>query len=130
MSNMNEQLTSIEKLSGSPLPADFRAFLLSGEPLPGNAVLDVNDDYAYINEVNTPASILEAFRVIDADVLPRTSVPFATDGGGNIFCVSVAATDFGAVYYLDFERDVSSSEFRTLIAPNFGEFLQRLEQIE
>ena len=119
----------LEVICGAALPERLSKFFLNGESLPGNAVRDVNGDHAYINESDDLASALETLRVVDEDVLSRTLVPFASDGGGNMFCLSVAADDYGLVYYLDFERDSDAEDFKTLVASSFEEFLAKLETV-
>jgi hypothetical protein len=116
-------------MTWAELPERLSTFLLNGEGLPGNAVRDVNGHYAYINESDDLASVLETLRVVDEDVLSRTLIPFASDGGGNMFCLSVASADYGFVYYLDFERDSQAENFKTLIARSFEDFLARLETV-
>jgi cell wall assembly regulator SMI1 len=117
-------------MTWTALPERLSAFLLKGERLVGNAVRDVNGDYAYINESDDLVSVLETMRVVDDDVLSLTLVPFASDGGGNMFCLSVAAADYGFVYYLDFERDSDAENFKTLVARSFEEFLAKLETVD
>jgi hypothetical protein len=130
MTTILEQLALIEQTCKAALPSDFSSFLANGSSIPGNAVRDANGEYAYINDTETPTSILEAYRVVDADLLPRTLVPFAVDGGGNMFCLSTADRDRGAVYFLDFDMDVTSARFKTLMATSFTEFLAAVENVD
>ena len=92
------ELLKIEAVCGALLPEDFCAFLLAGRELLGNAVRDKHGELAYLNHTESTAEILRSYKLIDATSLPRSLVPFATDGGGNMFCLSTQSDELGSVF--------------------------------
>ncbi len=60
--------------------------------------------------------------------LPAGIVPFATDDGGNFFCISTRAKDYNYVYYCndDHYEGNNEKEYLELLTKSFNEFLDRL----
>ena len=66
--------------------------------------------------------------VLDENYLPIGIVPFATDDGGNFFCISTRGKDFGNVYYSNNDHyDIEDKESAlSLLENNFTNFIDKL----
>lgn len=66
--------------------------------------------------------------VIIEKYLPKGVVPFATDDGGNFFCISTRDKDYGNVYYVNNDNydpnDVDSAF--SILEASFKQFLDKL----
>jgi hypothetical protein len=60
--------------------------------------------------------------------LPVGMVPFANDNGGNFFCVSARAKDFGQVFYCNNDHYVKGDPESPLVhlEDSFNDFLAKL----
>lgn len=74
---------------------------------------------------------LELLRA-DDNVIPDWLIPFAEEGGGNLFCFSVRESDFGAIYYYDheFEYGEDPEEHITWLAESITAFINALTENE
>ena len=68
--------------------------------------------------------------VLDEKILPGSIIPFATDDGGNFFCISAKETTYGSIYYYNHEHynEQNKEEALTLINKSFNEFLNALDK--
>jgi|SRR5471030_1196794 cell wall assembly regulator SMI1 len=66
--------------------------------------------------------------VIDEQYLPIGIVPFASDDGGNDFCISVREADYNCVYYCNHDHyEIRDREnYLELLTRNFSLFLNNL----
>ena len=74
---------------------------------------------------------LELLRADDG-VIPDWLIPFAEEGGGNLFCFSVRESDPGAIYYYnhEFEYGEDPEEHITWLAESLTAFLNALTENE
>lgn len=74
---------------------------------------------------------LELLRADDG-VIPDWLIPFAEEGGGNLFCFSVRESDPGAIYYYnhEFEYGEDPEEQITWLAESLTAFLNALTENE
>lgn len=80
------------------------------------------DDLGKIETIYRDLFILENY-------LPEGIVPFATDDGGNFFCISARMQDYGNVYYFnndhyDVENEHSAMEY---LENTFSDFIENLK---
>ncbi|WP_052732435.1 SMI1/KNR4 family protein [Hymenobacter terrenus] len=105
-------LAVIEQQYGFTLPDDYKAHVLrynGGFPArssfmevapDGDQVeRGINSFYAVRHGENTLESSLKSLY----DQLHPDLVPFADDGGGDQFCLSVGPKDYGSIYYIGLE---------------------------
>lgn len=66
--------------------------------------------------------------VLAKKYLPIGIIPFATDDGGNFFCISARTNDYGYVYYCnnDHYNIENKEECLILIEKSFNDFIQKL----
>lgn len=62
------------------------------------------------------------------DAIPDWLIPFADEDGGNLFCFSVRASDFGSIYYYDheFEYGENPEEYVTYLAESITVFINSM----
>lgn len=128
-------VAGLEATLGQPLPAPYRRFLLAnngGIPVPNTA--DVP------GFAQTPTDVQEFFGLglvnassrIDWNIetlkqrLDDQLIPIACDSGGNVFCLSLRATDEGAVLYCDLDAvyaDYGRAPPLYRVAADFEQFL-------
>jgi hypothetical protein len=58
----------------------------------------------------------------------KAVIAFASDSGGFFYVISIRPSDFGKVYFHDYEYDIETEESEALIllAPNFESFVNAL----
>ena len=132
------QLASLEANLGSPLPAEYREFLIAsngGVPTPDTIDIpgfpesptDVQVLFGVGRSVES--SRLEWNLRTLAERLDSGLLPIACDSGGNVFCLSLRSSDNGAVLYCDLQAvfaDYQSKPQYYPVAPSFESFLRRL----
>lgn len=132
------ELAAVERLLRSPLPPEYRAFLQSqngGTPTPDNFLIPGEGKLPqryYVNrflsvkfpETETDLVGYYRFFVRERGILPAHLLPIADDYGGDLYCLSLSASDYGKVYYLDHEEtDDTGRPALTLIAESFDRLL-------
>lgn len=130
-------LDSVEQEFAIVLPPEFKEHYLNY-----NGGYPEKDTYTWPNGERTTinafasiqaegfSSLEEMYRdmVIRESYLPVGIVPFATDDGGNLFCISSREQDFGAVYYHnnDHYNIDNKEEALTLLDRSFKHFIDNL----
>jgi hypothetical protein len=106
-------LQAIEATYGFVLPVDYKEHLLTyngGWPKDENTFLQVGEGGQPIARVlsdmksvkHGDTTLERSLRSLRKD-LHDDLVPFGTDTGGDLFCLSVGSEDYGAVYYISHE---------------------------
>ena len=130
-------IEQIEITLGIVFPKDFVDHYLvynGGYPQP--------DTYKWSNGASTTVNtfyslkyvgfgkIEEAYEnlVFKEKYLPLGFIIFATDDGGNFFCLSARQIDYGKVYYLNnYHYDITEPELAlTLLEDSFSDFIAHL----
>ncbi len=140
-----EDIARAERRIGRPIPAAYRAFLIShngGRPSFGVFLIQDKDDgpgdRSRINwffgistgrDYNDLELMLEDYR----DRIPSNFLPVADDPFGNLVCLLTEGEQAGAVYFWDHERETERGEGLAygnmrLIARSFDEFLNGLRR--
>jgi hypothetical protein len=128
-----DQVKLIETMVDQPLPADYRAFLLSGNVyVPEENQFsgrDVTGKVAKFLGLSTQRdedirSVAESY----ADRVPGNVLPIALAGGGNLLCLHVLS---GAIYFWDHEAEAGEGDvvdYSNLhyLADSFSAFLLSL----
>lgn len=141
-----EDLEAVERSIGYPLPAEFSAHYLKwngGKPLrdtfydesgEGDTIAHVYPVKHCAKRNDDPKALLDGHYqyMLQKGVIPKNLLPFASDWGGNFFCIDLQS---GAVvfYATDaFSPDASQAEnFRDAqrkLSPSFSEFIDALEE--
>jgi hypothetical protein len=136
------RLQLFESEVGYGLPKGYRSFLLrhnGGRPVPnimptprfpGSAESTVQVFYGLDTELECE-ELMWSYRLWIEDC-PKNLLPIACDDGDNQFCVSLAGSDLGNVYYWDYYREVHAVSTRYpwtyLIANSFEEFLESIRE--
>jgi cell wall assembly regulator SMI1 len=128
----------LEARLGIKLPADYRAFLQAtngGRVRPNNIdVPGLPGGEAEVNNflgIGTPivsSSIVWSLETL-SQRLDGNWLPFAHDSGGNAYCFSLRAADFGSVAYCDLQSVFAMYDVKPQFYPlarNFTEFMSRL----
>ncbi len=136
-----QAIASFESAVGASLPESFIEFLRrhnGGAPDPQDIVISeeegttdvqmifgLNDDKDYDLRVN--ADIYQGR-------IPRQMLAIATDSGGNLFCLSLAAPTYGEVFFWDHERETDPDAPKELsltpVAGSFDALLANLVETE
>jgi cell wall assembly regulator SMI1 len=135
----NSDLESVEHELGIIFPPEFREhYLAYNGGCPGN------DIYIWPNGGRTSINIFASIKaegfinlektyrdmVLLESYLPVGIVPFATDDGGNLFCISARQQDFGTVYYHnnDHYNITNKEEALTILDRSFKHFIDNLSK--
>ncbi len=126
----HQQFQDLEQLVGAPLPESYKAFLRfsnGGHPeLDSFPVAEWDGYNASVNKffrlTDDPTDV-GSLRWIYAYRPKPTLLPIARDGGDNLLCLSVAPSDYGAVYF--WTHDEPDAEAGR-VADSFEEFLDLL----
>jgi len=136
----SEDFEEIEQALNIDLPIEFKEHYLNY-----NGGYPENDIYTWANggktTINAFASLKypslgisleDTYRdlVLLEKYLPIGIVPFATDDGGNFFCISVRDKDFGAIYYCnnDHYNIKNKEECLSAIDKSFKHFINNLSK--
>lgn len=130
-----DQISTLERQIGAPLPRDFEDFLLrfnGGRPIPNSFPIR-GFDLANSGDIQRFFGICEDRAIPDirwytetmSGRIPRGLLPVAGDGSGNIICLSLSGTNRGAVYFWHHETEKSPPTYGNLyfIADSFTDFL-------
>jgi hypothetical protein len=139
------KLREVEQLIGSPLPADYRAFLLThngGKPsLTGFRMEREGRGYsessvAWLYGIQDGGEFFNSFELHYRGLrgrMPAHIIPIGSDPGGNQICISVAGPDLGRVYFWDHEKEADPDEDEEpgydnlyFVANSFSDFLNGL----
>tara|TARA_R110000868_G_scaffold42938_7_gene144876 strand:+ start:7271 stop:7717 length:447 start_codon:yes stop_codon:yes gene_type:complete len=129
-----EDLEKFEMAIGHRLPDDYRKFLIEhngGTPekylvcWPGSdEPSEVWNDTMGLHDGPTYSRLNYAYEGIK-EYLPDGILPFASDPGGNYFCIGFKGDFVGKIYFWDHERS-DSSESIELLSNSFNEFVLNL----
>lgn len=130
-------IAQIEKELAITFPSDFVLHYLQY-----NGGYPEADTYKWANNESTTINAFYSFKyegfdriesvyenlVLTENHLPLGIVPFATDDGGNFFCISVRNKDYGKVYYFNNDHfNVANPETAlTLLEETFARFIENL----
>ena len=106
-------LQAIEATYGFVLPADYKKHILAyngGWPKDENTFLQVREGEQPIARVlsdmksvkHGDTTLERSLRSLRGD-LHDDLIPFGTDAGGDLFCLSIGPEDYGSVYYISHE---------------------------
>lgn len=107
-----DEVDVVESLAMHPLPADYRAFLLSGNvyvPEENHfTARDVTGNVAKFLGLSTQRdedirAVVETY----ADRVPPDVLPIALAGGGNLLCLHLLS---GAIYFWDHEEEAGEGD--------------------
>lgn len=129
-----DELEQFEKDIGARLPEDYRSFLVlhnGGTPekylvcWPGShEPAEVWNDSLGLHNGPTYSrldSVTEGLK----EYLPKGIIPFASDPGGNLFCIGISGDYSGKIYLWDHER-AQEKESCSFLAGSFTEFVAGL----
>jgi hypothetical protein len=127
-------IIELEENLGSPLPADYRNFLLctNGVVLKPNVLTDnTNVGVQQFLALAKGADGLLAVRKAYEGRLPADLLPIAYAAGGNLICISILS---GKVQFWDHEREAEegqppTTENLTLLSDSFDQFFDSLVPI-
>jgi hypothetical protein len=137
----NSVIEEFELVIGTPLPADYRAFLLTsngGDPEPNEAAapppvntVGVRRFYGILPGQGD--GDLKHHRDAMTQRVPPGLLPIAEDDCGNRFCLSVRREDLGCLYFWDHELEADEGEPPTFanlfkIANSFHAFFEGLQK--
>jgi len=134
-----QDLDEFENLIKSPLPPDFRNFLLTqngGTPDKSTITVNGNDRvvqkiYALVNEskIYTLTHLISVYK----NRVPAGMLPFGDDPAGNLYLIRLDPGEFyGKIYFWDHENEADTEEqpfYENIyfIANSFYEFLKKLQ---
>jgi len=133
----DKEIEIIHKRLGYKLPDEYRQFLQvsnGGVPSP-DAVRHDGEYYDYVScfyAVRNNAYSNDLFVNIEEykDLILSHYLPIGDSPGGNVYCISLKAEDFGAVYFWDHDEanyEGEPWEFNmTLLSPSFNKFIESL----
>lgn len=105
----SEEVAAIERTLKSPLPTPYRDFLMK------YGASDFEEYAVFATEGGGVAPGRFFGRELSREIvgfaerLPPLFVPINDDGAGNLFCISLRTSEFGAVYYQSHSGGVDSS---------------------
>ena len=120
-----EIIVQFENQIGVKLPASYRDFTsMFGDVLiHGGKSNDVSVGVFYgLRGESVEAYRLDRAYKVTRGRVPNDWIPFATDGGGNWFCLSLKSPKAGAVFWCDHE----DPNYTELLAPSFDDFIAGL----
>ena len=128
---------NVEKVLGFELPSEFKEHYLEynggypesdrsnwkdGSTTTINTFASIKyDGFSHLEKVYKNLAIEELY-------LPEKILPFATDDGGNLFCISAREKDYGCIYYCnnDHYNVNHKEECLTLVDKSFKGFIANL----
>jgi cell wall assembly regulator SMI1 len=129
-----EDLENFEKFLGTRLPEDYRNFLIEhngGSPeeylvcWPGSSEpCEVWNDSLGLHNGPTYARLDSVANGLK-DYLPEGVLPFASDPGGNHFCIGISGEYTGKIYFWDHEEPDSKKSI-SLLSDSFSNFIANL----
>jgi hypothetical protein len=133
-----EKLEEFERQMGTPLPGDYKTFLLQyngGRPAPSffwiEPVIDGSEVFQFYGLHEGPAHLsIDTYAGKERYGIPATMLPIGDNGVGDFICLDLSAVHFGEVCFLDHEihpfHDPDAIEGITKLANSFSEFLALL----
>jgi len=130
-----EKLDEFERQIRTPLPRDYKNFLLQyngGRPIPSffwiKPIEDGSSIFQFYGLHDGPAHLsLETYAGEERYGIPASMIPLGDNGIGDFICVDLSSAHFGEVYFLDHEMhpfyNPESAEGITKLANSFSEFL-------
>ena len=124
-----EAIREFEEWLGIKLPADFIEFYLAnngGNPpfyyVEGEEHVFALDGFFPIKYGSlTIEQLLKDYEKQDIAIKGR--IPFASDPGGNVFCLSTSPTEKGSIYILPSESNPSDNDSYQYVCKSFAAFL-------
>jgi hypothetical protein len=143
-----EEVATIEKTIGVPLPENYKRFLLrfGGSTFSTNVSCTAPGERLHVGQFFRFSEMLNAIEYLN-ETLPETIIPIGDNCGDIVFCLGVSHGDVGKVYfhnthtgwhydaegYLDRGEPVPSDiRYQVVqeIAPSFEEFINNMEKEE
>jgi cell wall assembly regulator SMI1 len=132
----DEELASLESDIGLTLPASYREFLKKhngGRVTPytfryydnGMEIFGHISRFLGVANDTEIDSVLRVWKVWQ-EYLPKSILPIAKDGHGNLLCISLADADMGTIYFMDHEVPENNEENLFVVADDFSSFLENL----
>lgn len=131
-----EDLDRIELKFHIKIPADIRKhYLAYNGGYPERAAFTDENGEQYLVDSFIPVrngkgrSVEKTLGLLrEDDAIPDWLIPFADEDGGNLFCFSVRASDFGSIYYYDheFEYGENPEEYVTYLAESITVFINSM----
>jgi hypothetical protein len=124
----DREITEFERRNVFPLPLYFRSFLLkyngaSVKETYYNGKPTFSSFLALVSERNSSIEkVIEAYKT---DLETDQWLPFASDSGGWVYCISIAPETLNQVWVDRFDSG-EENPFR-FVAPSFEEFINGLE---
>jgi cell wall assembly regulator SMI1 len=128
----------VERRLGIHLPQDLREHYLlhnGGQPRPRFFVKDGEaydvEKFLPMNTGDKKGSSFENTYVMLVDQtpeFPRGYIPFATDGGGDLFMYSIKPDSFGNIMFNQHEYFEDDDRYVLFLAPTLREFINSLSE--
>lgn len=127
-----QRLKKLESRLGAALPGDFVAILEHREPIDEGDVAvrsetriwDVRTTYSLDDDRGAYEQLDRLYARV-GDVLPPGALPFASDWGGNFYCLMLSGSRAGQVVWWDHEREAGDDSVEP-VATSLADFYTRL----
>jgi hypothetical protein len=132
------RVTAFERQLGTPLPDDYRSFLLlynGGKPTPSGFRLrrrsgPYTDSLVQSLDALHDARLCNLERRVDRlrNRMPREVISIGCDPGGNSICLGISGDRRGQIWFWDHEREPEVPDWSNLdlVAPSFDAFMRGL----
>jgi hypothetical protein len=67
------------------------------------------------------------YLILDLKIIPHHLVPFAIDGGGDLYCISTAKDNYGKIYFFWTEFCDHLDRAIEYVAPSLDEFIENMK---
>jgi cell wall assembly regulator SMI1 len=132
-----ETVSAFERLIGAKLPSDYRQFLVThngGRPEPDTIEIqefpasptNIQVFFGFDRQFET-SDLRWNREIVGNDLGEPDLLPIACDSFGDPFCVRLAGSDYGVIYFVNFEESVPH---RYYVAASFSALLLKLRDWE
>jgi len=112
-----QEIIDFEEKIGKELPIDFKEFYFKNNGGLPSLEFFLEYQIVYFNPIKYGEYILETAIEGLKDLLPVNSIPFASDGGGLPYYMSLEEDSYGHIFYLDHTYE------EILLTTSFTEFI-------